>query len=213
MRLLSDLCKWLHTEIENRPIVKYPFEFRKLPRNGIYFFYENLEFWGHGGNNNRIVRVGTHKSNNFRSRINEHFLLDDRWMNFNELRPAPKDRSIFRKNLGRTIINMERPGYLKIWNIDFTTSVNKLNHGHLRNIEYEKNVEKRVTDERIGSKGLESRLIGTISNCHLCKPSETWFGNYSPLEKIRKSGLWQVQHLYSKPITSKDKAFIHRLVC
>jgi hypothetical protein len=39
----------------------------------IYFFYEDGEFWGHGGNRLRIVRIGTHKDGNFRSRIKEHF--------------------------------------------------------------------------------------------------------------------------------------------
>ena len=222
---MSYNCKWLHEQIRSKPLMRYPFNLADLPRNGIYFFYENSELWSHGGEELRIVRIGTHKSNNFQSRINEHFLINDRWMDFNSNRPAPKDRSIFRKNLGRAIINIENPKYLKIWDIDFTSRKNQEEYAHLRNILYEKEIESRITnllrdsfsfrflevekeEERIGQKGLESRLIGTVTNCPDCKPSERWLGRSSPIKKIRNSGLWQVQHLRSSPITDIDKRFI-----
>lgn len=219
------LCSWLHNQIEQRPLIKYPFLLKELPKNGIYFFYQDNEFWGHGGEKPRIVRIGTHKSNNFQSRINEHYLISKNWMDFNALKPAPKDRSIFRKNIGRAIINKENPKYLKIWNIDFTITKNRQKYSYLRNIKYEKEIEKKINkilrntfsfryieiikeENRIGSKGLESRLIGTISKCPVCKPSSEWLGKSSPIAKIRNSGLWQVQHLNSSPIDDKDEIFI-----
>lgn len=134
---LQDICKWLHELLENRPLAKYPFSINGLPKCGIYFFYEENEFWGHGGTTQRIVRIGTHRSQNFKSRINEHFLLNDKWMNFDSMKPAPKDRSIFRKNLGRALINRDNPEYLNVWNIDFMKRENKNNFSHLRDIEYE----------------------------------------------------------------------------
>ena len=70
-----DNCEWLHNQLKNLPLIKYPFRLEDLPKNGIYFFYEKGEVWGHGGKNPRIVRVGTHKGDNFRSRINDHFLF------------------------------------------------------------------------------------------------------------------------------------------
>jgi hypothetical protein len=63
------------------------------------FFYEEGENWGHGGDHQRMVRVGTRKGNNFRSRINDHFLFNEGKINFNEMKAAPKDRSIFKKNI------------------------------------------------------------------------------------------------------------------
>lgn len=84
---------------------KVPVRSQKLPKNGIYFFYEEGEFWGHGDRRLRIVRVGTHKSNNFRNRIAEHFLLREHKMNFDRNKPKPSDRSIFRKNIGRALLN------------------------------------------------------------------------------------------------------------
>jgi Predicted EndoIII-related endonuclease len=40
--------------------------------------------------------------------------------------------------------------------------------------------------------------------CQKCKPSENWFGLYSPKEKIKKSGLWLVNELYKVPLSDKD---------
>jgi len=73
---MSELCKWLHEQLEQLPFIKFPFKLEQLPENGIYFVYEDNEIWGHGGYKPRIVRIGTHKDGNFRSRIKEHFLLD-----------------------------------------------------------------------------------------------------------------------------------------
>lgn len=74
---LNNKCKWLHEILEEIPLIKYPFKVGLLPKSGIYFFYEDREFWGHGGNALRIVRIGTHKKDNFRNRVAEHFLFDE----------------------------------------------------------------------------------------------------------------------------------------
>jgi len=103
---MSELCRWLHEQLE------------QLPENWIYFFYEDGEIWGHGGYKQRIVRIGTHKDGNFISRIKEHFLFDESKMNFDTTKPAPHERSIFRKNIGRALLNKEKDEYLKIWEID-----------------------------------------------------------------------------------------------
>lgn len=98
-----------------------------MPNNGIYFFYEDGEVSGHGGaddtNNNkpRIVRIGIHKDGNFKSRISEHFLLNESKMHFTSKTSASHDRSIFRKNLGRALL--EGDEYLNTWKIDFTTQL------------------------------------------------------------------------------------------
>jgi len=222
---VSELCKWLHEQLEQLPLVEFPFALNRLPRNGIYFFYETGENWGHGDNRPRIVRVGTHKDGNFRSRIAEHFLFDESKMNFNSLKPAPHERSIFRKNIGRALLKKREDEYLQTWEIDFTSREKRVKLGHLRDIQKEKELETKITEilrlnfsfrfielnvqaQRMGAKGLESSLIGTLAHCKLCRPSNTWLGSHSPKEEIRKSGLWQVQHLKSQPINEKDKKTI-----
>jgi len=222
---LSELCKWLHEQLEKLPIIKFPFTLEELPENGIYFFYEKDEIWGHGGNKLRIVRIGTHKDGNFRSRVKEHYLLDESKMNFDRDMPKPSDRSIFRKNIGRALINRNGINYLQTWEIDFTTRENRQLYGNIRNIDIERRIESMITTtlrekfyfrfiiidsqlERMGSKGLESSLIGTVASCKLCKPSDNWLGNYSPKKEIRESGLWLVQHLKANGINENDKETI-----
>jgi len=226
---MSELCKWLHEQLEKLPLIKYPFRLEQLPRNGIYFFYEEGEVWGHGGNKPRIVRVGTHRNGRFRSRIKEHYLLNESWMNFDKNKPKPSDRSIFRKNIGRVLLNKNEDNYLKIWNISFIPRRNRELWGHKRDIEKEKKIERMITkilrerfsfrfiilsdqEKRMGSKGIESSLIGTIAQCKLCKPSANWLGNYSPKRKIKESGLWLVQHLKATPINERDKEIISNAI-
>lgn len=219
-------CEWLHNSLASLRLIKYPFKLDSLPYNGIYFFYEDGEYNAH---NNRpgIVRVGTHKNNNFRSRINEHYLLDG--MDFDKNTPAPKDRSIFRKNIGRALIMKMNPDYLAIWNIDFTKKINRMKFKHKRDIAFETKIEQMITkrlrdnfsfryieiadqDQRMGKKGLESRLIGTLSHCRLCESSPKWLGRSSPKKAIEESGLWLIQHLNSEGIRKTDKDLIQHLI-
>jgi hypothetical protein len=62
--------------------------------NGIYVLFERGEECHDGG---RIVRVGTHTGDGqLRSRMLQHFVNEN------------KDRSIFRKNIGRALLNRDR---------------------------------------------------------------------------------------------------------
>ena len=52
---------------------------------------------------------------------------------------------------------------------------------------------------------LESRLIFAISTCKECSnPSSNWLCNYSPIPKIRESGLWLVNELYKEPFSDSE---------
>jgi hypothetical protein len=219
-------CAWLHSSLEPLPIITYPFSMESLPDNGIYFFYEKGECDGHSAGRPRIVRVGTHKNGNFKNRISEHFL--PKGMKLDRNKPAPKDRSIFRKNLGRAMLNKTRPDYLPLWEIDFMNRDALNRCSNRRDMVLEQETEERITEilrknfgfkyiviedqnERMGSSGLESRLIGTLSHCSMCNPSPSWLGNFSPKEAIKESGLWLIQHLTSSGITDHDKEIIFGL--
>jgi hypothetical protein len=206
---LSESCKWLREQLELLPVFKYPFDLKLLPSNGVYFFYEEGENSDHGNGiyRPRIVRIGTHKENNFRSRIAEHFLLNESRMKFTIVNPKPSDRSIFRKNIGRALLNKQRDvNYLKVWDVDYTIHINKTSFSHLRDIDKERDVESQITnllrkafyfrlialegqEKRMGKIGIESRLIGTVTNCRLCGPSKNWLGRFSPILKINSGKL------------------------
>jgi len=216
---VAELCRDVHVAIRGLPRVRFPFDPAELPRAGIYFFFERGESDGHHGGE-RIVRVGTHRKQNFRSRMGEHYLIG-RPLVLRPDKPAPKDRSIFRKNLGRAWIRRSGIDYLDVWDIDFTSRKKRDAFAHLRDMSVERSVEEAVTgllrenfsfaavpfdDEtlRIGSGGLESRLIGTLAGCPDCRPAESWLGLDAPDDRIRTGGLWQVQHLRDAPVGPDD---------
>ncbi|HJT49490.1 MAG TPA: hypothetical protein VJ729_14995 [Nitrososphaeraceae archaeon] len=92
----------------------------------------------------RIVRIETHKENNFQTRISEHFLLNESKLNFTIANPKPSDRSIFRKNIGRALLNKNNDYYLKIWNIDYTSKENRPKMNLMRNMQKEKQIESEI---------------------------------------------------------------------
>jgi hypothetical protein len=178
----------------------------QIPLNGIYIMFEHGEL-GHGMD--RIVRIGTHTGDDqLKSRIYQHFEKEN------------KNRSIFRKNIGRCLLRKEQNPYLSTWNLDTTSKKDRLKHGDLIDHRFEKEIEKRISNyiqqnitfcilevpEKKGRLDLEARLIGTVSNCKECHASENWLGIYSPEDKIRERGLWQVQKLSSNPLSEDELA-------
>lgn len=201
---MKNNCHKLHRWANSLPKFQFPFDEQKIPQNGIYILFEKGET-AHGAS--RIVRIGTHTGKNqLRSRFKQHFLTEN------------KDRSIFRKNIGRCVLNREKDPFLAKWELDLTTKVAKDMHSKSIDQAKLKSVEKKVTDyiqnnfsfvvievddkdERLE---LESKMISTVSLCPDCKPSKKWFGNHSPKEKIRQSGLWLVNELYKTPLSDED---------
>ena len=186
---MSEVCRLVHEKLAQLPLVKSPFDADKLPFTGIYFFYESGEVWGHGSKHDRIVRTGSSKPGNLRSRIKEHYLLDERKMDFDRGAPKPSDRSIFRKNIGRALLNRDGDDYLRLWDVDFTTRKNRDQFAHLRDMDKERALEAEITRilrcrfsfrfitmegeaVTMGRKGLEGFIIGTLGSCRLCAPSD-----------------------------------------
>jgi len=206
----SSVCAELHTWANQLTLFSFPYDETKVPENGIYILFEKGES-GHG--RNRIVRIGTHTGQNqLRSRLRQHFLASN------------KDRSIFRKNIGRCLLNKMHDPYLPIWELDMTTKLARDTHG--KKIDHEKQVstEKQISDymrknfffgvicvnnkeERLA---LESKIISTVSRCKDCRPSKNWLGLSSPKDKIKESGLWLVNELYKEPLNDQDMTRLKR---
>jgi hypothetical protein len=123
----------LHELFNSLERFEYPFEnqFNKIPENGIYIMFEKGE---HYENMDRIVSVGIHKGiNKLKNRLNEHFIREN------------KDRSIFRKNIGRCFLNAENKDYLTIWNKDSTAKKDRIENSDIKDFEYEKQLESRIS--------------------------------------------------------------------
>ncbi len=201
---MSKNCHMIHQWFNGMKKFTFPFDKKEIPENGIYILFEKSEF---AHSTNRIVRIGTHTGNNqLRSRLFQHFLNEN------------KDRSIFRKNIGRTLLNKDKDSFLEQWEIDLTTKNAKDLHSNSVDFIKQKETEKRVTkyiqnnfsfvvfqvDDKNKRLETESKIISTVSLCEECKPSENWLGNFSPKEKIRKSGLWLVNELWKTPLSDED---------
>lgn len=209
---MSELCAALHRLFNQLERFYFPFEVSKIPRNGIYILFEEGE---RAHNVDRIVRVGTHTGDSqLRSRLQQHFIKEN------------KDRSIFRKNIGRAILNRAGDPFLEQWNWDLTTRKAKDTYSHLVDRHKQEEVEKQVTKyiqgrfsfvvfevaEKTKRLTLESKIISTISRCDVCHPSSKWLGLHSPKSKISQSGLWLVNELYKEPLSEGELAELKNLV-
>ncbi|MEO8426626.1 MAG: hypothetical protein ABI651_05885 [Verrucomicrobiota bacterium] len=201
---MSQICHEVHRLFSDLPKLEFPFDTGRIPRNGIYVLFEMGEL---AHQVDRIVRIGTHTGNNqLSSRLEQHFIKEN------------KDRSIFRKNIGRSILNGNRNPFLAQWEIDLTTSDAKKKYTGAIDQRQLQAMEKRVTDYiqrnfhfvvfRVDEKAKrllwESKIISTVSSCDECRPSENWLGLRSPKDKIRESGLWLVNELYKQPMSEND---------
>ena len=197
-------CHKIHQLFNGMKKHSFPFNEQEIPENGIYILFEKGEF---AHSTNRIVRIGTHTGNDtLLSRLKGHFVNEN------------KDRSIFRKNIGRTLLNKDKDVFLTQWEIDLTTKNARKLYSNSIDFIKQKEIERRITkyiqdnisfvifqvDDKDKRLKLESRIISTISYCNVCKPSQNWLGLSSPIEKIRKSGLWLVKELWKTPLSNTD---------
>jgi len=189
-------------------LIRYSFPFKEyeknIPQNGIYIIFEKGELFN---GYDRIVRVGTHTGvSQLRSRLNQHFVKKN------------KNRSIFRKNIGRCILNREQSPYLPLWELDITSRIDKEKNFKLLDLEFEKMIENRISVYIQGNLSFcvfqvetkeqrlfwESKIVSTLAKSKELKPSENWLGNFSPKDRIKISGLWQVNELYNDILTENE---------
>jgi len=203
----------------------FPFNEQEIPENGIYILFEKGEF---AHSTNRIVRVGTHTGNNqLRSRLFQHFLNEN------------KDRSIFRKNVGRALLNKDKDQFIEQWELDLTTKDARKKHSNSVDFNKQIGIEKKVTKyiqdnfsfivfqvvDKEKRLEIESKIISTVSLCEECKPSQNWLGLFCPNEnnlqtervyknclKIRKSGLWLVNELRKTALSNEDMKNLEQIL-
>lgn len=195
---MSKVCLNLHEYVNLLPRLSFPFKKSAIPENGIYILFEIGEK-AHGGE--RIVRIGTHTGEGtLFSRLKEHFINEN------------KDRSIFRKNIGRALLNRSQDPYLDIWDLDLTSRSAREEYASVINKNKQSEIEHNVSlliqrsfsfivipfSAQKNLLDCESKLISTVSLCQECKSSSIWLGKFSTKPKIRESGLWQEQGLYKK---------------
>ena len=208
---MSKECHQLHALFNSLPLHDFQFEQNKIPANGIYILFEDGES---AHETKRIVRIGTHTGDGqLPSRLRQHFKNEN------------KDRSIFRKNIGRALLNKANDPFLAKWELDLTPSAAKkrwdsndtpmLQETELAVTDYMLN-KFRFVVFAVGDKNLrlefESKIISTLSLCDECMPSKEWLGHSSPKNKIRESGLWLVNELYKTPLSKCELAQLEKTI-
>lgn len=199
--LLHELA-WKARRYHYEPL--WEIELPKQSESGIYLIFEDGESC-YGGD--RIVHVGTHSgNNNLMNRLKEHYVTENH------------HRSIFRKHIGRAILNKRSDSYLAVWNIDYTYTKNKELYSSLRNLEVEAQIEQEVSQylrqhtsfciisERNKNlrKDVEAGLIALLAQDKRCAPSSSWLGLWATDLRIQESGLWNIQGLSNTPLTSDE---------
>ena len=201
---MSLICSQLHQFFNQLPRFVFPYNSQKIPQDGFYVLFERGEK-SHGMD--RIVHVGSHRGDNrLVLRLNEHFINEN------------KDRSIFRKNIGRALLNKNRDPFLEQWEIDLTTRKSRERYAWQVDLHRQAEIESEVTiiirsnfsfcvvpiGRRENRKHYVAGLIAAVAQCHQCRPSKSWLGRYSTKQKIRERGLWNVQYLYREPLRYVD---------
>ena len=175
--------------------------------SGIYIVFENGETYN---SMDRIVRVGTHRSDGrLRARLKDHLVAEN------------KDGSIFRKNIGRAILNKNNNGYLSVWNVDTSKKDTTIGlNGY--DAAFQRKVEATVSeymrehfsfvcfpvaskDERLR---LEEGIIATLNRASDFQASPSWRGKHSPEYEIAQSGMWLKQGLDGTPLSENEYAAI-----
>jgi len=195
------------------------------PKRGLYFFFENGEF-RKNSSDLRVVRVGTHAVSKGSKTTLWNRLRTHRG-SLKGIRPGGGNHrgSIFRLHVGTSILNKtgSRDEY-KTWSKGSSAK------SPIRVKEYP--IEKRVSnhigsmpllwldvDDPAGKNSertyLEKNSISLLSNYRMLSldsaidpPSSMWLGTYCSNDFVRKSGLWNVNHVKKPDV---DQGFLEKL--
>ena len=177
-------------------------------QDGIYIVFEKGETYKGRA---RIVRVGTHSSQGrLRQRLKDHFVRENH------------NGSIFRKNIGKALLNRDRDPYLSIWTLDTSKAPNIGKEDTRKEAEVERRVSAYMREAftfcvfQVESKEerlrLEEAIIATLSQAEDFTASASWLGKSSPEWEIRRSGMWLKQGLDAKALSKAELLRLSQLV-
>ncbi|NWF91147.1 MAG: hypothetical protein HXY50_17005 [Ignavibacteriaceae bacterium] len=214
-----DLYEYIHKFFNKQERFNFPYNIELIEnftcKNGLYVLFEKGELFNEY---DRIVRIGSHDGNNcLVKRLKDHFL-------------ANKQRnSIFRKHLGRCLLNKEQDPYLCAWNKPFKKIKDKEKYKDIVDLEYEKKYENLISNyirqnlsfcliPKIYNKQerdkIEEGLVAILSQSTLKKSSDNWLGNWHPDCRIRESKIWNLEYLNGDKLNLEEfKKLIESRYC
>ena len=102
--------------------------------------------------------------------------------------------------------------------MDTTSAEEKKKNSHLVDVEFEMKIESQISkyiqenlsfcvfgnDNKKQRLFWEAKIVSTLAQSNELRPSSNWLGNYSPKQKIRAFGLWQVNGLDGECLTVNE---------
>jgi hypothetical protein len=185
-----------------------------MPESGVYLFFDQSERRLKDLSQLRIIRVGTHgvaagSKASLRNRMRTHFGTTSGEGNHRS--------SVFRLHVGRSMINAKYSADIASWG---STTADKNVLVSERSLEqavsaYLGNLSALLisvpgqSDKNNDRAYVEQNLIALLSNAlkPLDPPSHSWLGLHSAKPVIRKSGIWNVNHV-EQPV---DRRFLEIL--
>lgn len=163
----------------------------RLPDNGIYVFFERGEVAARrGGIVDRVVRIGTHKRDGrLRERLSYHY--------------RTKCLSVFRKHLGGALLRRGDASdpRLQPWLNGDGPPLPEVEAMVDRTLREEFSYACVRVDRQQDRLELEQGLIALFARHALTGPSPDWLGRHAVDERIRRSGLWNTQHVHGESLT------------
>ena len=207
---LYDILANLEMKLGGKRILNNCNGYMSWPRRGVYFFFERGETRTHSGKGLRIVRVGTHAlkrkaKTKFWGRLKQH------QGNILGTHPGGGNHrgSVFREHLGFAIINKKKK-VCPSWgespvdqdDRDLEYEIEREVSNHIRAMPFlwvEVNDEPSPDSMRHFIEMNSIALLSNFNRNQIDPPSESWLGKYSRNDKVRKSGLWNDNHVERDP--------------
>jgi hypothetical protein len=175
------------------------------PRRGVYFFFELGEMRSGSGSGPRVVRVGTHalttgSRSTLRGRLNQH-------RGSVSSGSGNHRGSVFRLLVGSALMRRNPDAAMESWGQgasapravrDLETQLEQAVSDYMRTLTL---LVLNVPDEpgRDSLRGYIERnaiaLLSDYSGEPVDPPSDDWLGHHCPRETVRRSGLWNQNHV------------------
>lgn len=198
----EDRAADLHALVATLPRHAFPVSRLAIPADGVYLLYETGETAPIGDTTiDRIVGAGAHTGDHrLARRLADHVSGDRR-------------KSAVRQHLGAALLARANPAdpQLAAWLADGRTPMPEAEAAattEIRECFTLRCIPVPEKDERLA---LERGIIALLAQHPVAPPSESWLGRHAAPAEIRRTGLWNTQHINADPLTRKQLARIETL--
>ena len=179
--MVNEICERLHQCVNNMERFSYPFPKGRMPSNGICIFFENGELARDG---NRIVLSNTHTGHDqLIPRLDDHFEREN------------KDRSIFRKHVGRCFLKRDNDPFLEDWERDLTSREARERYGGRIDFRKQRQIEEKITEyvKSVGAVSCQSgtaglhialKICGVTKDHEVIVPTLTFIAAVNPVKYV-----------------------------